>query len=105
MKKYELGSTVLSQYDSLTEDECLAWLNPEPHSYHSFHVERMGADTFRWRDSREAKYYIGSANELLSALYDLKLRKVDPNYLEARNQVQVLTLLSQAEIDDLLSDL
>lgn len=105
MKGYPLGSIAPTQYDPLTEDERLAWLNPEPHSYHSFHVERMGADTFRWRDSREAKYYIGRANELLSALYDLKLRKVDPNYLEARNQVQVLTSLTQAEVDDLLSDL
>lgn len=105
MKRYNLGATDLAQYDALTEEERLAWLNPLQDSYHSYHIERMGADTFRWRDSREARFYIGTANDLLSALYDLKLRKVDPNYLEARNSTQVLKVLSQDEIDDLFSDL
>jgi len=102
MKKLPLGYTDPSQFDGLTEAERGAWNHPEAHSYHSFHVERMGADTFRWRDSRSAHFYIGTANELLSALYDLQLRKPDPNY---QNHVQTLRILSQAEVDDLLTGL
>ena len=102
MKRYELSATDLRQYEALTDAEREAWLHPLPNSYHSFHVERMGADTFRWRDSRSAHFYIGTANELLSALYELQLRKVDPNY---QNHVQTLRILSQTEVDDLLADL
>ena len=102
MKKLALGYADPDQFSDLTTAEREAWNHPEPHSYHSFHVERMGEDTFRWRDSRSAHFYIGTANELLSALYDLQLRKPDPNY---QNHVQTLRLLSQTEVDDLLADL
>jgi hypothetical protein len=105
VKRYELGATDLSQYDQLTDEERIAWLNPKQGSYHSYHVERMGADTFRWRDSREAKFYIGTESELLNALLYLKPRQVDPNYLEASQRTQVLSILSQDEVDDLLKDL
>jgi hypothetical protein len=105
MKKYDLGATDLSQYDQLTEAEREAWLHPEPYSYHSFHVERMGADTFRWRNSIESKFYIGTANELLSAVYEIKLRRVDPQFQESGQQTQLLKILSDAEVADLLSDL
>lgn len=102
MKRYQLSATDLAQYSMLTEAEKQAWLHPLPDSYHSLHVERMGQDTFRWRDSREASYYIGTAAELTAYLPNLRLRKLDPNY---EDHVQALRLLSQSEIDDLLSDL
>ena len=102
MKKFDFASGNPEQYASLTEEEKQAWHHTEPHSYHSYHVERMGADTFRWRDSREAMFYVGTAQELFAALDNLKLRKVDPKFLEAQSQTQVLTLLSQQEVDDLL---
>lgn len=102
MKRYELGATDLRQYESLTDDEREAWLHPQERSYHSFHIERMGADTFRWRDSKQAKFYIGTANELLSALYDLQLRKLDPDY---QQHITAVRLLSQDEIDDMFADL
>lgn len=102
MKRYELGATDLAQYEQLTEEEKLAWLNPQQGSYHSFHIERMGADTFRWRDSRSANFYIGRGSELLNALYDLQLRKLDPNYA---TREAIISSLSQEEIDDLLGDL
>lgn len=105
MKGYNLGEIDEAQYASLSEEEKLAWLNPRPDSYHSLHVERMGAVVFRWRDSRQAKFYIGSIEELAMYLSNLSCRKVDPAYLEARNNAQVLKILSQDEIDDLLSDL
>lgn len=105
MKSYDLGSTDPRQYETLTEAEKVAWIYPEPHSYHSYHIERMGADTFRWRNSREGKFYVGTANQLLSALYDLRLRKLDPHFEKAMQSTQVLKLLSDQEIDDLLSDL
>lgn len=103
MKKLPLGYTDPSQFDGLTDAEREAWNHPEPHSYHSFHVERMGEDTLRWRDSQTAFYYIGTAEELLSAVCsNLKLRRLDPNY---QNHVQTLRILSQAEVDDLLTGL
>lgn len=105
MKRYDLGETDLAQYTSLTEQEKMAWLHPEPHSYHSYHVERMGENTFRWRDSREAKFYIGTAEELTVALLELKLRKFDPKFEEASKSAQILRLLTQQEVDDLLGDL
>lgn len=105
MKRYELGAIDLAQYDALTDEEREAWLHPRQDTYHSYHIERMGADTFRWRDSKQAKFYVGTAKELLSALYDLQLRKLDPNFLEAQQSVQVLKILTQTEIDDLLSDI
>jgi len=101
-RRYDLGATDLSQYASLTPEEREAWLNPEPHSYHSLHVERMGADTLRWRDSRTAHFYIGSANDLRDFTYDLQLRRLDPKY---RDHASTLRILSQAEVDDLLGDL
>jgi hypothetical protein len=105
VKRYNLGDTDPSQYSSLTEAERLAWLNPEPHSYHSFHVERMGEHTYRWRDSRSAHYYIGTLADLADALISLQLRKLNPRYLEEARTTQVLKVLSQDEIDDLFADL
>lgn len=102
MKRYELSATDLRQYASLTEEEKQAWLNPLPTSYHSFHVERMGADTFRWRDSRLAEFRVGTHAELCADLLTLSLRKVDPDYLSVRTTIRTLT---QEEVDDLLSDL
>lgn len=102
MKGYDLSATDLSQYAGLTDEERQAWLNPLPNSYHSFHVERMGENVYRWRDSREARFYVGNADELLAAICAMKLRKIDPDY---QTQTQVLKILSQDEIDDLFSDL
>jgi hypothetical protein len=101
MKRYELGATDLAQYSGLTEAERLAWLNPQPDSYHSFHIERMGESVFRWRDSRSANFYVGTHEELCEALLSLTLRRLNPNSQRA----VPLTLLSQEEIDDLFSDL
>jgi len=102
MKRYDLGATDESQYSRLTEAERLAWIYPEPYAYHSFHVERMGEDTYRWRNSREAKFYIGSHAELCQAITTINLRKLDPNYNQIVTTVKVL---SQDEIDELFSDL
>ena len=102
MKKYELGATDLKQYEGLTEEEREAWLHPEAHSYHSFHIERMGKEVFRWRDSREARFYVGSLEDLTNAIAGMLLRKVDPNY---KQHVTAVRVLSQEEIDDLFSDL
>lgn len=102
MKRYDLGSTDLRQYSGLTDEEREAWLHPERHSYHSLHIERMGADTFRWRDSREGKFCVGTSGELLEYILELRLRKLDPDY---QNHVTTLRILSQSEIDDLLADL
>lgn len=103
MKRYELSATDLRQYEALTDAEREAWNHPLPNSYHSFHVERMGADTFRWRDSQEAVFYVGTVTELLGALCNsLRMRRLDPNY---QNHVQTLRILSQTEVDDLLADL
>jgi hypothetical protein len=102
VKRYELSSTDLSQYTSLTDAEREAWLHPEAHSFHSLHVERMGQHTFRWRDSREGKFYVGTIDELSTFVVSLSLRKLDPHYEE---HVTPITLLSQSEIDDLFGDL
>lgn len=103
MKKLGLGATDPSQYDSLTTDERNAWLFPEAGSYHSLHVERMGAETLRWRDSRTAHFYIGTLAEFtLFVAENLTCRKVDPQWSEHR---QTLRILSAEEIDDLLKDL
>ncbi len=102
MKRYKLGEGMTSPYPGLTEDELFAWNCPEPGTYHSFHVERMGADIFRWRDSKTADFYIGTHAELCEELLRIQLRKANPN---VRQVTTVVNLLSQDEIDDLLSDL
>ncbi len=102
MKRYDLGATDLKQYAELTEEEREAWLHPEAKSYHSFHVERMGQNTYRWRDSREAKFYVGTLQDLSAALLNLQLRKLDPEY---RQKSTAINVLSQEEIDDLFKDL
>lgn len=103
MKRYSIGETSPEQYSSLTDEERAAWLEPLNTSYHSFHIERMGADTFRFRDSQSAFYYIGTHFEVSQALWSmLTCRKVDP---DRRSSVEVLRVLSQEEVDDLLSDL
>lgn len=102
MKTYDLSATDLSQYANLTDAEREAWHHPEPHSYHSFHVERMGTDVYRWRNSRTATFCIGTHVDLQVALHSMLLRKVDLNYTQ---HVTALRTLSQTEIDDLLGDL
>lgn len=103
MIRYALGETSRDQYSALTEEERAAWLEPLNTSYHSFHIERMGADTFRFRDSQSAFYYIGTHAEVAQALWSmLTCRKIDPEQLSRREAVRIL---SQAEVDDLLSDL
>lgn len=100
--KFPLGSVDPKQYAGLTPEEEEAWLHPQQGSYHSFHVERMGANVFRWRDSRTGFFYTGSMMELGLALAEMNMRKVDPDY---RTYTTTLNVLSQAEVDDLLSDL
>lgn len=103
MKKFPLGSTDLSQYDSLTEDERKAWLHPAQGSYQHFHVERMGVDTYRWRDSATPNLYIGSFEELCKCIWDnLQCRKLTKDYREVTTPIN---LLSQKEIDDLFEGL
>jgi hypothetical protein len=102
MKSYDLGATDASQYRDLTEEEKEAWLNPEPGSYHSFHVERMGHDVFRWRNSRTATFCVGSFVDLSVALHSLQLRKINPEY---KAYSQTIRVLSEDEVNDLLKDL
>jgi hypothetical protein len=102
LRSYPLGSLCPTQYETLTEAERLAWHNPIALGYHSYHVERMGWDTFRFRDSRTTTFYIGTYAEVAEALLKLTCRLPDTERL---NQVQVLRILSQSEIDDLLGDL
>ena len=102
MKKLPLGYAGPDQFDGLTPAEREAWAHPEPHSYHSFHIERMGEHIWRWRDSREGNFYIGSLAEFADAILTLRLRRLDPHY---ENHVTTLRLLSQEEVDDLLSEL
>lgn len=104
MKKYRLGETSADIYEGLTAEEKRAWLFPLNTSYHSFHLERMGADTFCFRDSRSAFYYIGSHFEVAQAVWTmLQCREADPHY-QGRLRTTTTTL-SQEEIDDLLSEL
>ena len=102
LRSYPLGSLCPTQYETLTEAEKLAWHNPIAQGYHSYHVERMGWDTFRFRDSRTTTFYIGTYAEVAEALLLLKIRELDT---ERMNRVQVLRILSQTEIEDLLGDL
>lgn len=102
MRKYDLASTDLRQYEALTPEEREAWLHPQERTYHSFHVERMGKDTYRWRDSRSATFYVGTSEELHQAILTIQCRKLDPDYSQ---RTTVLTLLSQEEVDDLFKDL
>jgi hypothetical protein len=105
MRHYDLGSIDPRQYEALTDAERQAWLHTEAHSYHSFHVERMGADTYRWRDSRDAYFYVGTREELFADLERLLLRKLDPKWQEAIQTATVLQVLSQEEVDELFKDL
>lgn len=102
MRSYELGSTDPRQWKDLTDAEREAWHHPRPDSYHSFHVERMGTDVYRWRNSRTGNFCIGSFLDLQVALHSLQLRKVDPDY---QQHATTLRVLSQEEVDNLLSDI
>lgn len=106
MKKYPLGETSLSQYDRLTEEERIAWLNPEPGTYHSYHIERMGHDTFRFRDSSSGHFYIGSYADTAEALLQLRCRKPDTQRLARQGPIreQLRKVISDEEIDDLFKD-
>lgn len=102
MKGYDLSATDERQYAGLTPEEREAWLHPQAHSYHSFHVERMGRDTWRWRDSRQAKFYVGTLVEMNASLVGMQCRKLDPDY---KQHVTAIRVLSQDEIDKLFDDL
>lgn len=105
VRRFSLGHTGLDQYIGMTDAELLAWNNPQQHSYHSYHIERMGHDIFRFRDSLTAHYYIGTWKEVSEALLLLQLRKLDPEF-ESRQTIETaLRLLSQEEVDNLLSDI
>lgn len=102
MRRLTLGTTDPRQYEGLTPAEIEAWNHPQRDTYHSFHVERMAEHVWRWRDSREAAFYVGTLAELADALIVMKLRQLDPDY---RQHVTTLNILSQEEVDDLLKDL
>jgi hypothetical protein len=102
MKKYPLNAVDSHEHPDLTPAERDAWFHPAQSSYHSFHVERIGADLLRWRDSRTAFYYIGTSAEFFDFLPGLQLRKVDPDFV-ANNAVA--RALTAEEVLDLFSDL
>ena len=103
MKKLALGYADTDQFSGLTPAEREAWNHPEPHSYHSFHVEKMSPEFYRWRDSRSAFFYIGTLAELSEELAGgLKMRRPDPAY---QDHIATLRILSQSEVDDLLGDI
>ena len=103
MKKFPLSSDDELRYAGITEAEKQAWLYPLSDSYHSYHLERMGEDCYRIRDSRAATFYIGTFAELTAFIFsNLKCRKPD---LEFIGRGPALSLLNQQEIDDLLSDI
>lgn len=92
--------------DLVTQAEYDAFVHPESFSYHSYHLERVSPDLFYLRDSRELMWYVLTAAELLAFITaNLGLRKVDPRWEENNRTTQVLTLLSQSEVDDLLGDI
>ena len=92
--------------DLVTPTEYSAFVHPEPGSYHSYHLERVSPNLFYLRDSRELMWYVLTAAELFTFIAaNLGLRKVDPRWEENNQTTQVLTLLSQAEVDDLLGDI
>lgn len=102
MRRYALTDPASHTHESLTPEEKQAWVFPLADSYHSFHIERMGADTFRVRDSRTATVLIGSHFELMQFIWTaLTPRKADPHFENGA----AITILTQEEIDDLLSDL
>ena len=104
-KTYDLDSTDLSQYNDLTKNEREAWLHPSPNSYHSFHVERMGTDVYRWRNSHTSTFTIGSTYDLQIALLTMQMRKLDPEWRTYNETLTNNTLLTVDEINDLLGDL
>ncbi len=104
MRQCVLGESDPEMYATLTPEERQAWLHPLHDSYHAFYLERMGADTFRFRDSREGCFYIGTHFEVCQHIWTrLSCRTFDPRYTE--RQPRPLTILTQEEVDDLLSDL
>lgn len=106
MRKFKPGDFGPLFFEGLTEQEKLAWLNPERGSYHSLHIERMAEDKYFWRDSKEQVLYTGTLAELTAFLStELGLRKIDPKWQEAVNSAQVLKILSDDEIEDLFKDL
>lgn len=107
MNRYALGETSPDQYARLTKDERDAWLNPAPGAYHSYHIERMGNDTFRLRDSRSGYFYIGSYADTAEMLLQLSLRKPDTERLAKLSPIrsQLLRILSNEEVNDLFKDL
>ena len=99
MKSFPLGATDLTQYEDLTQEERVAWLNPAQGSYHHFHVERMGVDTYRWRDSKTPSFFVGTREELAEQLLSLSLRTINPEHRTP------LRFLPQDEIDKLFEGL
>jgi hypothetical protein len=106
VKKYELDATTLSQYDRLTEDERIAWLNPAPGSYHFFHVERMGVATWRIRDSASGHFYVCDHADAATLLLRLSCRKPDAERLARQAPLRELLrkVVTDEEIDDLFKD-
>lgn len=99
----------VAEHPDLTEDERNAWLHPR--SYNSVHVERLSPSLFLWRNSSVGKFCVGTLEELSSEIATLEQRVLDTKHLEYRNAALNrgpgvnLKILSQDEIDDLLSDL
>jgi hypothetical protein len=91
------------------EADMLRWHNPQPGSYHSFHIERFAPDWFFVRNSRAELYYVCNLASLLVLLQnELRQRELVADYAERQERLAAsreLTLLSQSEIDDLFSDL
>ena len=105
MKSYALGDIKMLRQPGITEADRLAWSFPDRNSYHSLHVERVNESLYMWRDSRKALYYIGTLEELTTYLSTMHLRKLDEAFRAQMEASKTLRLLSQEEVDDLLSDL
>jgi len=107
MKKFELGSCDPSQYNGIAEEEKEAWHTPSPYSYHSYHVERMGENVFRIRDSSTAHFYVGTHAEAAELLLRLRCRKPDLERIakQAPLRAHLRKVVTDKEIEDLFKDL
>lgn len=99
--KEAFSSGVFAPLRSLaSEDEVNAWLHTKPGTYHSMHVERISPTLFHIRDSKEAAFYVVSADELLQFILSrLTLREIDPEWKASVRQLTSEELLSI--LDDL----
>jgi len=94
-------------HPELSENEKNAWLCPEQSSYNSFHIERLSAKLFCWRESTSGLFYVGTLEELTPRINAISRRVLDRGHFEySANALNTpLRILSQAEVDDLLADL